>query len=168
MADEQTESERLALIQQGMGAIEGGLGSLVAGGGQMLRDPRELAFKDIVTYLFDFSKLLFVSRLSADMAMTIIRNKIVIYYFQDYYSKIKVKSYLMKVDYPPFYKKVMDYGKTDEIMMTKLLANYPKILEETMAITVSIGGRGRTESLDILRSANNELEKKSMLPFNRG
>lgn len=131
------------------------------------RDPRELAYKQIVDYLFDYSKLLMVARLSEDLAKTILKNKIVIYFFHDYYSEIDVRIRFTQIPEPPYYRRSVDYSPFTKALKEKLLKKYPQMLDDVMAITVSFSGKGRGEALDILKAADNEIERqKSLLnPF---
>jgi hypothetical protein len=125
------------------------------------RDPREMAYKEIVGYLFDTSKLLMVSRLNEDLARTILRNKIVIYFFHDYYAEVRIKIRFERIEEPPFYMRTVDYTPFTVDIREKLLKKYPMILDDVLAITVSLGGAGRGEALDILRADAKEMEAKA-------
>lgn len=126
------------------------------------RDPREMAYAKIVDYLFNYEKLLMIARLHSDLAMNIIRNKIVIYFFHDYYSEVDVKIRLVKTDEPPYYKRVVSYRVFADNLKKKFLKKYPQILNDIMAITVSDKGLGRSEALDILKGADNDLNQKGL------
>ena len=127
------------------------------------KDPRELAFGKIADYLFNYDKLMMISRLNPDLSMSIIKNKVVIYFFHDYYTNIDVKIKLVPYDKPPYYRQVVSYKLYIKRLHAKLLENYPKLLNDVMAITISLEGKGRREALDILRSADTQLKENSMM-----
>ena len=128
-----------------------------------IKDPRELAYSQIVQYLFDYTKLLFISRLNDDLSASIIKNKVVIYFYHDYYSECQVTIKLIPCDEPPYYKKKIIYKIFATALKKKLLAKYPQLLNDVMAITVSHKGLGREEALNILRNTKEELDQKNVI-----
>ena len=127
------------------------------------KDPKEEAYLRMVEYLYNYDKLMFVSRLTGDLPQTILKNLSVIYFFHDYYTNIKVRIYYEKISTPPYYKKHVDYGKVDEMVREKLEGNYKKLIDDAMAITVAAGGKGRDEAKEILKSPNQNEEPKKLI-----
>jgi len=123
-------------------------------------DPREKAYSEIAGFLFDFSKLNFVSRLSPEQVRIVLANKIVISFYQAYYSQVKVKITLVKTDDPPYYKKEYDYGEFTDSIRKDFLNKYPALIDDYMSIMVSLQGGGRKEALKVLEGSNNAIEDK--------
>lgn len=157
------------------------------------KDVREQAYVKLVDYLFDERKLLMTSRLNDDKAENILKHKIFVDFFQNYYSSCKVKITLNEIknndkqicmcQNPEFniqdckfcnntgkykenfidYKRYEDYEIITENIREKFLKMYPDLIDNLCMITISWGGMGRKEILSVLRATENEMDKKEQM-----
>lgn len=127
------------------------------------KDPREVAYSMIVDYLMDENKLLMTSILKGDYPEYIIKNLILIDFYQNYYANIKVKINFIKSDEPPYYKRTVDYSAFNQDLKQVLLNKYPQLVKNLMMVTISKDGKGREQFLGILKAADELMEIKNKI-----
>lgn len=129
------------------------------------QDPLDLMAEKLVEVLFDKKNLLMTSRLDRNYAKMIIRNSIVNDFYLAYYSRCKVVIEIESISVPPYYRKkevIIDTPNKNDV--------YKRILndlnDKLLMITISEGGKGRVEVVDIIKGLIGEVaqDRKSLLP----
>lgn len=120
------------------------------------KDPREVAYSMLVNYLYDRQKLKMISRLDGEMMKYIVKNLIVIDFYQRWWSDAKADISFVKTKTPPYYEKKVKY--TWPVYDGKKDPRYENLINDILELTISLEhGKGRQEILEIIKSAENEL-----------
>jgi hypothetical protein len=127
------------------------------------KDPREVAYSMIVDYLMDENKLLMTSILKGEYPEYIIKNLILIDFYQNYYANIKVKISFEKSENPPYYIRNVDYSAFTDDLKQNLLNKYPQLVKNLMMVTISKDGIGRNQFLGILKAADEFMDLKNKI-----
>jgi len=128
------------------------------------RDVRDQAYCDMVKTLFDDAKLLYISRLDRGEIQFIIKNLIVIDFYQEYFSECKVTYWIEQTDTPPFYIQKHDTKRPDKKEIRKRVqSRFSVLIDKILKLSISKGGLGRNEILKLLDATKVELEEKSKL-----
>lgn len=77
--------------------ISKGIGEVLTTAMAKNRDPREVAYSKLVDYLYDTEKILMVIRSNAERADVILKNYILVDFYQNYYSNCEVEIKLERV-----------------------------------------------------------------------
>lgn len=155
------------------------------------KDVRELAYAKLSEALFDADNLLPVARLNEDNAEVILKNYILVDFFQDYYSmiecKIKIKAMPIqdevcicieekepdkdciichgkgKVKGFPEYEMDIKANKDSDDLKAMRLKAYPNLITNLEKISIAWKGQSRNEILKILQGSSDVMNKKEQL-----
>lgn len=122
------------------------------------KDSREVAYSFLVGQLSDRDKLNMISRLNGDMMPMIVRNLIVINFFQKYYELTKCKITLKRKSKTTKQWIIADYERDISYVHPfdggEMKDVYRNIIKDIMELTISIDGKGRSEYIDIIRATD--------------
>lgn len=138
---------------------------------------REKTQSDAVKQLFDDSKLKMISRLSKGgyvPAGAILKMIILSNFYVRAWSGIRLKFTAVKINDPPFYRLTEKLEVDDLKGRSVWLATcYDDLISDVLRLSISVGGLGRAEMVDIVKSLNqmmreNELKQMRLLDMQGG
>lgn len=148
-------------------------------------DGRESSIKEIVKILYDESKIYMTARLTGERIEHITKNIIVLTFYQKFYEDLKTeivrtaKTITMKCLCDKGCEFCNNTGEiTTQVIESKTVENqrmlkrkFSKYLEQfikdMMKLTVSEGGLGRKEGVDIVLNQQNQLDREKMMQERR-
>lgn len=148
-------------------------------------DAREGVLKEVAKILYDEAKIYMVARLSRERTEHIIKNVIVLTFYQKFYKDLKpetirlTKDNLMKClckrkcsfcNGKPLNTETM-YAKTvanEKILEEKFKDYFEQFIKDMLKLTVSEDGAGRKEAVQIVLNQQQQLDKERILEQRRG
>jgi len=122
------------------------------------RDPKEQLYLEMGQTLFKEDKLYMISRLNGGRMEYIIKNIILIDFYQTYFAGCRVDFKLKKIDNPPYYNKSVIVTRPDPDRV--LIKVYNRFVNKILKLTISDGGEGRKEIIKILGGIEEQLREK--------
>jgi hypothetical protein len=124
------------------------------------KDAKELMLIKMGEKLFDRKdgNMLFISRLLMEERYYIIKHLIIKDFYAKYYSNIEYTCKLVKKKEYPFYKKKF----TIKFDYDKFADSFSAYIDDMLATTVSLHGKGREEIIQLLGGIKQEMALESM------
>jgi len=120
------------------------------------RDPRELLYSELGNKLFDIKNILMLTRFpNYEYMIKLIQNKIIVYFFHNYWHKVRAEIKLKPCEEYPYYKKTVKYYYPEK--ETIISDSYELILNDIMQGMIAIKGKGRDEIIEILDATDKKL-----------
>jgi len=127
-----------------MMAVEDVLGDITA-----KQDIKDAVFKKLAEIAYEDDKqLLRVSRPNKEQAVFIIKNLIVVNFFQRFFEKARVRITLTRTDTPPYYKRHV----STSISPSQTSKSYMNLINDYQKILIAVDGKGRDELFGLARA----------------
>lgn len=142
-------------------------------------DARESSIKEIVKILYDESKIYMTARLTGERIEHITKNIIVLTFYQKFYEDLKTET--IRTAKPVVMSCLCEKGcdfcsnkpLTTEVMQSETIENQrmlkkkfskylDQFIKDMMKLTVSEGGQGRKEGVNIVLNQQHQLEREKM------
>jgi len=122
------------------------------------KDPKEQLYLEMGQNLFDESKLMMIARLKGSEMEFILKNIIVIDFYQRYFNNCSATITLKPIKEYPYYEKILKEYKPDP---NKVLDKvYDRFVNKIMKLTLSREGKSRGEIIQVLGAVKNQMEEK--------
>ena len=125
------------------------------------KDPREVAYTQLVNHLWDRTKLKMIARLDKELFFYSVKNLIVIAFFQKYWCQAEAIITITPIDEPSLYRVDVKYiypyddGKLDP--------EYMNMVSDIWELTISKSGLGRSEILKLIDRSGDDMSVKENL-----
>jgi hypothetical protein len=131
-----------------------------------MQNARDVAFKDIVKYLWDRDYLKSMTKLDNNQVVDVVRNLIVIYIYEKTWGKASVDFAIIADKNPPFYKVTPNYHM-EQYTLDEMKENvHYVILHDILELFNSIKGENRARTFDFMSNLDKSLALKEVAQNN--